>query len=445
MAVENPDNVHSQATSSASPEAGEDFYIGRFPYAEGQIDSRPVRFWGYIAFYGHVDESNTLTTTSLEHVALSENLSDLDDKGEFIGLFLTGPLHGAVELDQNTYELGMQLEHLNLAEQHRGNREDESMFPEVKTILTLHPVDISDRDKIQIDMTLKSEPVASDGRWGEVPQVMIGTPASPLRITFDRFKPKRIECVEAEPDDDRTVDKCWEVQIKPPGWNQSANIVHKLKVVFLLFSTEYDLEDQDDKAFIENLCRTQLTYVCKAWWHLCALRVVVWPRLFEDPVGDIYVHAGDKTKAKTLGLNDVDWEYTSKEGQKITKSKPCVEICLVDRIAGASPHTWAGGTFPETGSNGAYCLLNIAQANNLDYLLAHELGHVLRLNHPSTAPFPGSNGSIIDNDFVINPSNPQPDNTVKNVGLFVDGRQAHSAIVEPTGVDACFFTVDALP
>jgi hypothetical protein len=449
MAVENPGNVDSQTTSSVLPEAGEDFYIGEIHYAEGRIDSRPVRFWGYIAFYGHTDESNTLMITSLEHVALSETLSTSDDKSEFIGLSLTGPLYGAAEPDRNTNELDMQLEYFNMEEQHEDYRDDEPMFPEVKSFLTLDPVDILDRNEIQLAMTLESEPVASDERWGEVPQVKIDTP---VEITFARVEPKRIEWEEADSDDhpngqrSRNPGQCWQVQVKPSGWLQNANNkMHELHVVFLLFSEKYDLNDQADKNSIESLCRIQLTYVCKAWWHPCALKVVVWPNPPDDPVGNIQVFAGDKAKAEQLGLNSAHKTYVNQVGQAITNPKPCVEICLVDEIRVPGPHPWAGGTYPRTGANLAYCLLDIEEAEEYDYLLAHELGHVLRLNEPNEPHVPGSQGSIMDNDFVRQPINPQPDNTANNVDLFRQGRQHYDAIITPTGIDASFFTVDPWP
>lgn len=455
MAVANPENAHSQTTSSASPEAGDDFYIGRFPDAKGWIDSQSVRFWGYIAFYGHIDESNTLRITSLEPVALSETLFNSDDKSEFIGLSLTGPLYETTELDQNVYKLDMQLEYFNMEKQHDDYQEDEPMFPEVQTTLTLAPVDISDRNKLQLAMTLKSKPVASDERWGKVPQVSIDTP---VEITFARVEPKRIDWEEADSDDHPNVQRsrnpgqCWQVQAKPPGWFQKANNkMYELHVVFLLFSEKYDLENQVDKAFIESLCRTQLTYVCKAWWHLCALKVVVWPNPPNDPVGNIQVFAGDKAKAEQLGLNYADKTYVNQVGNAITNTntnpnhRPCLEICLVDKIANPGPHPWAGGTYNITGANLAYCLLDIEQAVQYSYLLAHELGHALRLNDSDGASLKGSPGSIMDINFVTLPNKPQPDNTANNVGLFKEGRRRYSIIVEPTGVDAFFFTVDPLP
>lgn len=61
--------------------------------------------------------------------------------------------------------------------------------------------------------------------------------------------------------------------------------------------------------------------------------------------------------------------------------KNAAEVYLVD---GLDP-TRGGGVTKNCGTSGAYVILEIGQAQNNRYLLAHELGHVLGLRHPAEA------------------------------------------------------------
>ncbi len=178
---------------------------------------------------------------------------------------------------------------------------------------------------------------------------------------------------------------------------------------------------------VEQVCQTQLDGVCEVWRNKAALEIDADAGLLDGTLLE---------KEEFCALSD-DQEY----GLRLLSyhSATHVEVYLIDEFASGDDH--GGGIAYDAGTSGAFCILqyNLAQEN--PYLLAHELGHVLGLDHPlGQQPdlLPGSPASIME----VGHPNPRR-NTRDNCRVFDDrpGQLPHNPIVITTAV-ADFFSPD---
>ena len=433
MAAKKSHNDIQTTQSSTPPETDEKLYLGDINL-KGQIDSHPVRFWGQMAFYGYNDSDGKLIVTKIDRLSLGETLSSPDSKEQFRALSLAGPLnHSPAKPDQTSIELDMKLDYLGMEEQQQSDKKNEFVFPEVKTKLSWSVEDVSNQGEAILTIALESTPYAANEGWGEVSVARIEEGG---KVVFQPVVFEKPEYRQTSPSGlfaslyAHTAPSCQGVQTKPSGWQQKLDFVYELNVVFLLFSNTHN------KAGLMSLCQKQLLYACKVWWNLYALKIVAWT----THPNQLEIFEGDKSKAESLGGSYKDKKFINEFGQEKTEI-PCVEICLVDKIFDNNHALPAGLTYPRTGANTAYCLLDIEKAQNMDYLLAHELGHILGADDSrSGGMFSGSEDSIMDVRFVANPGNGLPNNTVLNCELYEDGRIW--PIAKKIGAAGYFFTVD---
>jgi hypothetical protein len=160
-------------------------------------------------------------------------------------------------------------------------------------------------------------------------------------------------------------------------------------------------------AEVEAICQNQINGVCEVWRNKAALDLSVQATIdegTEDQKADF--SAPDRTQESSLDLTGF-------------ASGDSIEVYVVDELVNRS----GGGMAYGCGWGGAYCILDLNVATANPRLLAHELGHIIGLDHPgSSACYPGSSGSIMEptgtgGGVIV----PNPDiNTRFNCRIFTD-------------------------
>jgi hypothetical protein len=216
----------------------------------------------------------------------------------------------------------------------------------------------------------------------------------------------------------------------------------RLPIKFVSFSKDYDLTNNVHLIALEGICQKQIEGVCKVWRNKAALDLTIKTTLEEatDVEPDF-----DKTAFYKCSKPE---EHCSQEPCNPTiersgyASTNHIEVYLVDKLVNRP----GGGVSHECGQASAYCILEIGKAATKSYLLAHELVHVLGLDHPGITtpypgiaePYPGSWGSIAEAATAGQVAIPK--NTFYNCRIFTAGpnNKPLNSIVETTTVSDCF-------
>jgi hypothetical protein len=204
----------------------------------------------------------------------------------------------------------------------------------------------------------------------------------------------------------------------PDVWTRTLT----LKVVNL--SHTYDTADAADRTALEAICNTQLDRVCEVWRNRATLDLNV-QSVIEQPDAD----ADGDNPLKKAYCNCSHGE----EGSIHTigfASDEHIEIYLVDALTART----GGGIAHDCNEASAYCILEVGRMATNDYLLAHELCHVVGLGHPDgTAGIPGSPNSIAE-PGAYNPSR----HTLYNMRIFTDPSFPLNPKVLDTSLPDCF-------
>ncbi len=176
---------------------------------------------------------------------------------------------------------------------------------------------------------------------------------------------------------------------------------------------------------VEKVCQAQIDGVCEVWRNKAALDI--------DAIAELL--DGTSSEKDEFSVLSEDQEYSLRLLSYCSTAQ--IEVYLIDEFV--VDH--GGGIAYDAGLAGAFCILqyNLAQENPC--LLAHELGHVLGLDHPlGQQPdlLPGSPASIME----VGHPNPKR-NTRHNCLVLEDQRgwRPHNPIVITTTV-ADFFRLD---
>jgi hypothetical protein len=169
---------------------------------------------------------------------------------------------------------------------------------------------------------------------------------------------------------------------------------------------------------MDNLAQALIDGACRVWWLKGGIML--------EPDSTSVIPDANVPATVTVDVN----ESMIPSGQTTrTRDDPnAVEIYLVESLVGndfLSPPKprRSGGVTYGCGTAGAYVILEIRKAKNNPYLLAHEIGHVLGIAHPSSVEGQSDSCALSTNRqgsecSVMIPDRPaSPRNTTKNVNL----------------------------
>jgi hypothetical protein len=180
---------------------------------------------------------------------------------------------------------------------------------------------------------------------------------------------------------------------------------------------------------VDSLASQQLAGACEVWWRKGGIRM--------QPLLNVDTRVG----AASLGPGGHTLPVTSADA-----SNGVVEVYFVDSLQTIDQLSGAvvniGGIAYNCRTPQAYVILTISEAQNNRYLLAHELGHVLGLTHPTGAAS-GSCATIPPGDScsVMVPDSPNSNrNTLLNITTASAALPLASVITAPGGT--CGWNVD---
>jgi hypothetical protein len=163
---------------------------------------------------------------------------------------------------------------------------------------------------------------------------------------------------------------------------------------------------------LEGVAQAQINGACEVWWLRAGIKLTPYQVAGQlDIIEAINKLGGVPSPAVQQNLPN-----QNNAGQAVNAA---IEVYLVDQLLGTAlnPATGGGITFGN-GTRDAFVILEINKAQNNPYLLAHELGHVLRLIHPGE-PLPASNPNNLIHGSecsVMVPDSPMSSrNTINNI------------------------------
>jgi hypothetical protein len=182
-------------------------------------------------------------------------------------------------------------------------------------------------------------------------------------------------------------------------FNQTG-VIHELRLKFINFSTEEDVS----MAELIKRCQNQLDGACEVWGNRAAINLLPERDIDDAPpeLKDCYSELGS---GQQLDL-PCDYAHFLKTNKPVCLENPCggapvdpyadfFEIYLVGKRAIKAPPNNHGGITHHDGQGSAYCILDVEAMSVNQYLLAHELGHVLGISHPYEQICPGSFFSVM--------------------------------------------------
>jgi hypothetical protein len=361
-------------------------YVGPISEARGTIetdeDLEPLDsiMWGEVLFYQE-------PVRRLRRLALYGVLA-YPEQDPRIGVFsLVGPLktRQKPEALDDSIGLSMRLHYRALNPLRVPSSSDERPLPlpleQMEGILTLDPVGVPTGPTLVFQVTLKAK--LTEGLLNIMKSVSLESHLVPFRLAGSgpsRQRPQN-SLLSTCPSPSLACD---------PGLG---TVVRTLPIKFVSFSEIFSEEPLIDDLVV--LCNEQIQGVCEVWRDKAALDLVVWPNHVGSTslVDGLIVVADDDDRA-IYSMPDSGGELSmavAVDSDGIAYNSPThVEIYLVDEL----PSGYGGGVTHIGGDGEAYCILDVTQMPANPYLLAHELGHALGLEHPDE-PCPGSWESVM--------------------------------------------------
>jgi hypothetical protein len=390
---ENHEQLNSQSWNGLSDNL-ENLYISRIDQMFGSINGRrPISLKGEILLYGRT-EGNVFIVEQLRRLALYGTLQQ-SPNGDRLGVIsLAGPLtYPELALDQDPkagaiYNLNLQLHYRALSIE-GPNSLQEAIFPRVEVLTA--------------DLTWTQ---AGELNGQEV-KLTIGLPISKLvdgwlglvdTMTLDEA-PCSFYLPGAGPSNQNQKHNSLHGCIDGSPCTQGATNFGRL--LPLRFINVCGIPSSQ----LEQGCQKQIDGVCEVWRNKAALGPVVEPNIQPgNNLGDITPTTAQKLRSTTASH---------------------VNVYLVQ---GFDYDATGGGDTKDGGQASAYCML---QANLLSnpsnrYLLAHELGHVLGISHPTgsdvisypAATATGVNVHRGERNSVMQPGINSMRNTSRNLQIF---------------------------
>jgi len=174
--------------------------------------------------------------------------------------------------------------------------------------------------------------------------------------------------------------------------------VHKnLKIRFVSLLNPQPSAGQLESWLQDPVSGASLEGACRVWWQKGGIKI--------DPKSTI--------DFETFSNGDITQLEETQLPNNIAQDPDRIDVYLVDQLLDKS----GGGVTHGCGTNNAYIILEIEEARNNRYLLAHEIGHVLGLFHPGES---AACSEFLEGSFcsVMVPGTPNSSrNTANNLGV----------------------------
>ncbi len=365
-----------------SPSSGiKNLYIGHINEIIGRIndsDRRKVRLQGEVLLYGQIDSNNVFIVEQIRRVALYGTLLK-PPKGDRLGLIsLVGPLNRVTLQPDQTVNLPLQLHYSNLSNLGPINRNSDGVFPTVEMLTATlswklnQAVTPSEQEGVLLDIGLPASGVTKLER-GLIEKITF-EPAPILFRSANRLLPL------PQPYDSLSLWNCG--SIDPCAQGKRIAEAHFLPLKFINISTTTGTA-------LQTIIDDALAGMCEVWWKKAAL-------LISNPILDEV-----SALRSTYGTIDASIDTPGSKQKTLpsayhggsTQSPPhYVEVYLIDNLQNRSE----GGITHNAGQASAYSIMAVNALSQNKYLLAHELGHALGVDHPNVGINPGSPNSVMD-------------------------------------------------
>jgi len=402
-----------------------EFYVGHIVQVNGSIQTNkvdhPAFLWGEVLLTGRLN-GPTFILEQLHRVALYGNLDD-PEKNEEIGVFsLAGPLEKPIASADGSLFFRQQLHYAALSTQ---------LEPLVKSYDAVFP---------------QMEQIAASLRWTQASQPIEGNIELIISILANDVVDKQLGLVQAiqveqipvvfqpirhEPPPQLPRHHSLTTNCPPPpACPAPKQHLMRLPLKFINLSTKLgkrpanctDSTLSDPPNDIEAICQSQIDMICAVWRQKASLELDVQPNLEEascqEKIDYSDFNPPDLSKIRTLTYQSLNY----------------VEIYLVNNILDQT----GGGISYDNNNANTICFLEVEAARANPYLLAHELGHMLGLDHPEVERglLASSTESIMQP--APNPPFNPPFNTLYNCRVFDHNIGRLNPIVSTTNVKECF-------
>jgi hypothetical protein len=175
--------------------------------------------------------------------------------------------------------------------------------------------------------------------------------------------------------------------------------IHELKLKFINFSSPSSHPTRS----LDQIVNFQVAGACEVWCEQVALQFQVNPTVIDMPAHPIYAQFNSSDAAEIQTSNAVD----NNGNPFLFNTNPAdneMEVYLVDSInaniinvGGIVEGATGGAAFIPLLLGNSFCLLEAAKAVSNQYLLAHEISHLLNLSHsgmPTAGNYDSSTGSV---------------------------------------------------
>jgi len=185
---------------------------------------------------------------------------------------------------------------------------------------------------------------------------------------------------------------------------------------------------------LESVVQTQINGACEVWWLRAGIKFTPY-----HVVGQLDI-AEPPTNKKLNGIPPVNQQSTLPSDVGFTVNN-AIEVYLVDQLLGTAVDPAGGGGIAfNCGTRDAFVVLEIGKAQNNPYLLAHELGHVLRLAHPDEVLAGTAYIAHGSECSVMVPDNPMSDrNTLNNISNARSSLPLDNVLGLGPGIGTCSF------
>ena len=266
--------------------------------------------------------------------------------------------------------------------------DDDILFPQVEIIQTDLSWQSLDAGELFVRFQVSAQPARDDQQ---------GLPYYVERIVMEPFDVEFLPVILIEDRTDRhrqqlqlNLPDCEVPPPEPSPWND--NLYRLLRVRF--YHVHQNIHP------VASILQRQLQAVSELWRIKAALGIVILEDGSIDLVSqDILNTYFDEVEASEDDWFDVDFPQSEPVHDPILNERTInyTRIFLVDKFKPSNRE--GGGLTKSPGQASAYCIISLGMAQNNDRLLAHELCHVLGLDHPMNTPpttgqYPASSNSI---------------------------------------------------